>query len=423
MESRDKSVTHAPRVLRDLVYGYGRVGWSTGAPLERALAMDVYLPADDGGGTLRPALVLAFGGAFHRGSKENDSFESEAGNTAVAEYCMRFAQRGYVCASIDYRLVTEDPDPGDTPVIASRVPSSRVDVVRQIMGLPPATQEMLRRGVEAASDDMAAAIAFVHRNAARWRIDPERIAAGGFSAGARTALNAALGEKARVAAVVSLSGYIDVEDLSRHLRSADTVPAVLLIHGEHDLEYVREGTPGMVAALRADGTCACAMVAGAGHFYHAEALAVLDDGTPLATVEQTMADFLARAMPAPHAVDVAFLEAFADAWNRHDIDALMGFMAEDCAFHASFGSEPCGTRYVGSEEVRHGFSRAWRDFPDAQWRNARHFVTGDRGVSEWTFTGTRAADGQRVELDGCDIFTFSRGRIQLKNSWRKTPAS
>jgi len=112
------------------------------------------------------------------------------------------------------------------------------------------------------------------------------------------------------------------------------------------------------------------------------------------------------------------LQAFAEAWNRHDIDALMSFMTEDCVFEASAGSEVCGTRYVGREAVRAGFAEVWTTFPDAQWGNARHFVREDRGVSEWTFTGTRA-DGTRVEVDGCDLFIFRDGRIFLKNSYRK----
>ena len=57
-------------------------------------------------------------------------------------------------------------------------------------------------------------------------------------------------------------------------------------------------------------------------------------------------------------------------------------------------------------------------FPDAHWGNVRHFVHGDRGVSEWTFTGTRA-NGTRVEVHGCDLFTFRDGKILLKNSYRK----
>ncbi|WP_310389237.1 nuclear transport factor 2 family protein [Roseateles sp.] len=121
---------------------------------------------------------------------------------------------------------------------------------------------------------------------------------------------------------------------------------------------------------------------------------------------------------AQHLVTTEMLQAFAEAWNRHDIDALMSFMTEDCVFEASAGSEVCGTRYVGREAVRAGFAEVWTTFPDAQWGNARHFVCEDRGVSEWTFTGTRV-DGTRVEVDGCDLFTFRDGRIFLKNSYRK----
>ncbi len=117
------------------------------------------------------------------------------------------------------------------------------------------------------------------------------------------------------------------------------------------------------------------------------------------------------------------LQAFADAWNRHDVDALMSFMTEDCVFEASAGSDVCGARYVGSDAVRAGFAEVWKTFPDAHWERVRHFVCGDRGVSEWTFTGTRA-DGVRVEVHGCDLFTFRGGKIALKNSYRKnrTPA-
>ena len=112
------------------------------------------------------------------------------------------------------------------------------------------------------------------------------------------------------------------------------------------------------------------------------------------------------------------LEAFADAWNRHDVEALLSFMTEDCVFEASAGPDVCGTRYVGREAVRLGFAEVWTVFPDAHWGSARHFVQGNRGVSEWTFTGTRP-DGGRVEVHGCDLFTFRDGKIALKDSYRK----
>jgi len=124
-------------------------------------------------------------------------------------------------------------------------------------------------------------------------------------------------------------------------------------------------------------------------------------------------------MPNPaRAVTVETLQAFADAWNRHDADALMSFMHDDCVFEASAGPDVCGARYVGPQAVRAGFSEVWQTFADAHWGGARHFVAGERGVSEWTFTGTRA-DGTRVEVHGCDVFTFRDGKIALKNSYRK----
>ena len=128
---------------------------------------------------------------------------------------------------------------------------------------------------------------------------------------------------------------------------------------------------------------------------------------------------MATSHPTPaDSVTVATLAAFADAWNRHDIDALMTFMTDDCVFETANGPDACGTRHVGRDAVRTAFAAAWQNFPDAQWRNGRHFVAGDRGVSEWLFTGT-AADGSRVEANGVDVFTFRDGKIAVKNVFRK----
>jgi len=117
-------------------------------------------------------------------------------------------------------------------------------------------------------------------------------------------------------------------------------------------------------------------------------------------------------------VTTEVLQAFTDAWNRHDIDALMTFMTDDCVFQSAAGPDACGTRYEGREAVRNGFALAWTTFPDARWSEGRHWVCGDRGVSEWKFTGTRA-DGTRVEANGCDLFTFRNGKIAVKDAYRK----
>lgn len=112
------------------------------------------------------------------------------------------------------------------------------------------------------------------------------------------------------------------------------------------------------------------------------------------------------------------LERFADAWNRHDLDALMSMMTDDAVFAASAGPDVDGERSEGRQAVRAAYAAVFEAFPDAHWADARHFVAGARGVSEWTFSGTRR-DGQRVEVTGCDLFTFRDGRIAVKNSYRK----
>jgi ketosteroid isomerase-like protein len=114
----------------------------------------------------------------------------------------------------------------------------------------------------------------------------------------------------------------------------------------------------------------------------------------------------------------ATLAAFSDAWNRHDVDALMTFMHDDCIFESAAGPEACGTRYVGRDAVRGAFAAAWAAVPDAAWTNGRHVVHGDFAISQWTFVGT-AADGSRIETDGVDVFTLKDGKILVKNAFRK----
>ena len=59
------------------------------------------------------------------------------------------------------------------------------------------------------------------------------------------------------------------------------------------------------------------------------------------------------------------LEAFFEGWNRHDVDCIMTFMADDCVFETTAGKEAWGTRYAGRENVRDAFARVFKMFPDA----------------------------------------------------------
>lgn len=117
-------------------------------------------------------------------------------------------------------------------------------------------------------------------------------------------------------------------------------------------------------------------------------------------------------------ITVDFLQSFADAFNAHDIKVIMSHMTADCVFEASAGPDADGQRFVGQEQVKKAFEDVFATFRDARWNNPRHFIFGDRGFTEWTFTGTKE-DGTRIEVTGCDLFTFKDGKIAIKNSYRK----
>ncbi len=136
---------------------------------------------------------------------------------------------------------------------------------------------------------------------------------------------------------------------------------------------------------------------------------------PLAFLEVEVVD------DAQARVRLAVLERFAAAWNTRDLDALMECMAEECAFHASGGTEPEGARHVGREAVRRAYAAIFATFPEAAWIDAEHSVHGDVGLSRWRFRGRDQAH-RRHEVDGCDILVFSGNLIALKDSYRKARA-
>jgi acetyl esterase/lipase len=162
------------------------------------LLLDVYVPSGDVV-TARPAIIWVHGGSFSSGDKTSAELVDEA-NT--------FARKGYVNVSINYRL-----EPGGCSA-----------------GAP--TSNCLTAILEAL-DDAQTAVRFLRTNAALYGIDPTRIAIGGSSAGAITALNVGFSSAeepdAAVGAAVSLSGAAILTTIG-----AGDAPS-LLFHGTSDV--------------------------------------------------------------------------------------------------------------------------------------------------------------------------------------------
>jgi len=115
---------------------------------------------------------------------------------------------------------------------------------------------------------------------------------------------------------------------------------------------------------------------------------------------------------------VETLKAIADAFNRHDLDAIMAFFTDDAEFDSPRGQDPWGRRFEGKAAVREGLAMRFSGIPDVHYGEDDHFVAGDRGASEWTLTGT-TADGIRLEVRGCDLWTFRDDLVTKKDSFWK----
>ena len=112
------------------------------------------------------------------------------------------------------------------------------------------------------------------------------------------------------------------------------------------------------------------------------------------------------------------LQGLLDAFNAHDVDAIMSFFTDDCVFDMPRGPAPGGLRLTGPDNVLGGIQSRFDGIPDIHYGDDRHWTSGDRGVSEWTIRGTQAT-GEPIEVRGCDLFEFSDGKISRKDSYWK----
>ena len=105
-------------------------------------------------------------------------------------------------------------------------------------------------------------------------------------------------------------------------------------------------------------------------------------------------------------------------FDTHDLDRIMRHFTDDAVFDGPRGPEPWGQRFVGREAVREAFAARFAGIPDVRYTDDDHFVSGDRGASEWTLSGT-TVDGVRIEVRGCDLWTFRDGMVVKKDSYWK----
>ena len=106
------------------------------------------------------------------------------------------------------------------------------------------------------------------------------------------------------------------------------------------------------------------------------------------------------------------------AFNRHDIDFIVGSFAEDGVFRNAMGADGAGNTYKGRKEIRAFFEKLFANNPTIQWDPSAEYVSGNHGVAEWHRTSTTAS-GEKQDWLGCDLFTFRDNQIVLKDTFFK----
>lgn len=118
--------------------------------------------------------------------------------------------------------------------------------------------------------------------------------------------------------------------------------------------------------------------------------------------------------------DVTFeiLHRVADAFARHDVDGIVNSFAEDGEFRNARGPDYWGQSFKGKAAIRSYFEPLFASAGDVKWVHTNEFICGDRAVTEWHRTATLRT-GERQEWLGCDLYTFRRGLIVMKDTYIK----
>lgn len=204
--------TDSIQVMKDVQYGSAVNMWSKQT---ESLKMDVYFSPDSDARKARPVVVHAHGGGYIYGSKNDNEVQMRA-----------LASRGYIVACIDYRLVS---------VLALGELATRH---------PPMS----------GAEDSRAAVRFLKSKAAEWKLDVDRFALSGNSAGAMSALYHAFAKTSQsegsggnpeqssaINAVVSISGGLVDQVLCNSVDPVTFVPSGCLFNGEDFTNELQAG--------------------------------------------------------------------------------------------------------------------------------------------------------------------------------------
>jgi steroid delta-isomerase-like uncharacterized protein len=118
----------------------------------------------------------------------------------------------------------------------------------------------------------------------------------------------------------------------------------------------------------------------------------------------------------------AFIDRYNEAWNRHDVDAIVSMHTEDSVFE----NHTTGDLNVGREAIGRAISGIFTVFPDLSFEARRQYIRDDLVVQEWTAKGTHLGKmtragvtveptGLPVEYRGMDVIPIENGLVARKD--------
>ena len=117
-----------------------------------------------------------------------------------------------------------------------------------------------------------------------------------------------------------------------------------------------------------------------------------------------------------------FIDRYNDAWNAHDVDAIVAMHTEDSVFE----NHVTGDVNVGREQIGAAIRGIFSVFPDLSFEGRRQYIREDLVVQEWTARGTHEGTmkrggievpptGKRVEYKGMDVIPIRDGLVARKD--------
>ena len=110
-----------------------------------------------------------------------------------------------------------------------------------------------------------------------------------------------------------------------------------------------------------------------------------------------------------------------DAWNDHDLDAIMAMHASDMVFENHTAGE-----VAEGEAVRGHIGKIFEGWPDIRFEGRRTYCRDGLVVQEWTATATHTNEmrrgdivappsGETITWKGLDVIPFEDGLVKRKD--------